>query len=298
MAQPVSHPGAGFPVVDAHVHVNRFDWMNDGPRKIIETNPTFPLMARFIHDPDGFLEHLDAEGIWQAWLINYSAKIVMGYGWEVNDWVAGYVQADPDRLVAVGGYDPRTDGEGALAMDRLVELGIKALKIHAVHQHLLPGLHREATQAGGRLGAAYARAQELGLPVIFHTGTSVFPGADNAFADPALVEPVLADFPDLSVILAHGGRPDRTAAALDLMDRYPNALLDLSSCPPRRLPDYFGGFAGLEALAPRTLWGSDWPGPRVPGMGANVDAFLRLGLPAKAVRAILRDNSQKLLARA
>ncbi len=295
MASPISHPGAGYPVVDAHVHVNRFDWMNEGPRRVIETNPTFHLMQAFIHRPDAFLDHLDREGIWQAWLINYSAKLVMGYGWEVNPWVAQYVQADPQRLVAVGGYDPRTDGPGDQAIDSLQQMGIRALKIHAVHQHLNPGLHRQSGQAALRLGAAYARAQEVGLPVIFHTGSSVFPGADNAFADPGLVEPVLADYPDLKVILAHGGRPDKTATALELMHRYSNALLDVSSCPPHRLPDYFGGTQGLEELAPRTLWGSDWPGPKVPGMGANVDAFLKLGLSDRAQRAILYDNSRQLL---
>jgi len=75
----------------------------------------------------------------------------------------------------------------------------------------------------------------------------------------------------------------------------PNAWLDLSSCPPTRLRAYFGD---LEALAPRTVWGSDWPGPGVPGMGANVEAFLALGLSAEANRAILHDNLTRILARA
>ena len=275
---------SGIPVVDGHVHVNRFDRMRPEVRKTIESNPTFPLMERFVADPDAFLAHLDAEGIQQAWLINYCAEAVMGYGDEVNPWVAEYVQADPERLVAVGGWEPR-HGDGAKAADRLRDLGIKAVKVHTVHQHLRPD--------DVRLRPLFARLEELRMPVVFHTGTSRFPGADNSYADPSPAGAVCAAFPDLPVILAHGGRPDQTNEALTLVDRFDNAWLDLSSCPPGRLRHYFGD---LESRAQRTLWGSDWPGPGVPGMGANVEAFLALGLSPAANHAILADNAKRLLA--
>jgi len=275
---------AGIPVVDAHVHVNRFDLMTPGARQVIESNPTFPLMERFVRDPDAFLAHLDAEGVWQAWLINYCAPLVMGYGDEVNPWVAGYVQADPERLVAVGGFDPATQRDGAAAADRLHGLGIRAVKVHTVHQHLRPD--------DARLRGLFARLAELRMPAIFHTGTSRFPGADNSFADPAPIGALCARWPDLPVVIAHGGRPDQTDSAVALVEEFDNAWLDVSSCPPHRLRDYFGD---LEALAPRTLWGSDWPGPGVPGMGANVEGFLRLGLSGAANQAILHDNALRLL---
>jgi hypothetical protein len=273
-----------FGVVDAHVHVNRFDLMTPGASSLIAQNPTFPLMERFLREPAAFLEHLDREGIRQAWLINYCARQVMGYGWEVNEWVADYVQADPTRLVPVGGYDPRLDGDGEAAAGRLRDLGIRAVKVHPVHQHL------RSDDAG--FLPLYGALERLGIPAIVHTGTSRFPGADNAYADPAPLANVLMRFPRLQVVIAHGGRPDRTAAALDLLRRFPNAWLDLSGCPPHRLYHYFGD---LEALAPRTLWGSDWPGPGVPGMGANVEAFMGLGLSERAHRLILHDNAVRLV---
>jgi hypothetical protein len=273
---------AGIGVVDGHVHVNRFDLMHPQVQATIRSNPTFPQMERLVRDPAAFLEHMDAEGVEQAWLINYCAKEVMGYGPEVNDWVAGYVDADPKRLVAVGGVE--VDDAGEPAVERLADLGIRALKVHTVHQHVRPD--------DPRLEEAFAACERRGMPVIFHTGTSRFPGADNAYADPAPIAAVCARHPKLPVVLAHGGRPDWTKAALAIVAEHPNAWLDLSSCPPRRLPDYFGD---LEALAPRTLWGSDWPGPGVPGMGANVEGFLALGLSTKANRLILRDNARSLL---
>lgn len=271
-------------VIDAHVHVNRFDLMRPGARAVIASNPTFPQMQRFVADPRAFLAHLDAEGIAAAWLINYCAKDVMGYGWEVNAWAAQYAATDPARLVAIGGYDPRHDGDGGQAIDALHAMGVRGLKVHTVHQHLAPDDHR--------LSGAFDQLALHGMPLVVHTGTSRFPGADNSFADPTPLAAVCRDHPGLQVVVAHGGRPDHTQAAVDLVHRFPNAWLELSSCPPRRLADYFGD---LEQLADRCVWGSDWPGPGVPGMKANVDAFLALGLPPQANRAILRENALKLI---
>lgn len=299
-----AEPGvAGVPVVDGHVHVNRFDLMAPGPRAVIEQNLTFPLMERFVRDPEAFLEHMDREGIQQAWLINYCAKKTMGYGWEVNPWVADYVQADPDRLVAVGGYDPRLDGDGGAAVDALRDLGISALKLHPVHQHLPPDIHRQGTAVADRMAAAYGRLEALRMPLVVHTGTSMFPGAANAYQGVAPIGAVLEDFPDLQVILAHGGRPDQCDEALRLMTRHPGAWLDLSSLPPKRIPQWFGdldrpfadGRGNTVTLADRTLWGSDWPGPKVPGMGANAQAFLALGHSREAQWKVLHDNAAGLL---
>ncbi len=277
-------PHGGIPVIDGHVHVNRFDLMRPEAQALIRQNPTFPLMEKFMRSPEAFLEHMDKEGVQQAWLINYCAKEVMGYGWEVNEWVAKYVEADKARLVAVGGYDPKHDGDAFEAAGKLHDLGIKAVKIHTAHQH------RRANDP--ELWSLYSGMERLGMPLIFHTGSSRFPGADDFFADPTPISNVCLSFPKLQVIIAHGGRPDQTAQALEVVAMCKNAWLDLSSCPPQRLKDYFGD---LEALAPRTLWGSDWPGPGVPGMGKNIEAFLKLGLSEKANRMILHDNAASLL---
>ena len=72
----------------------------------------------------------------------------------------------------------------------------------------------------------YRAAEANGIPVMVHTGTSIFPGARNKYGDPIYVDDVAVDFPDLKILLAHGGRP------LDEQRVLPGA--SPSKCLPRR----------------------------------------------------------------
>jgi len=123
---------------------------------------------------------------------------------------------------------------------------------------------------------------------MIHTGTSVFPGARNVHADPLPADDVAVDFPRLTLILAHAGRPLWSHVAFFLARRHPNVLLDLSGIPPRKLLEEL---PRLPEIADRCLWGSDWPGPGVPGLRRNVEQFLSLPIPEEARRAILGGNA-------
>src|SRR5438477_4983874 len=82
----------------------------------------------------------------------------------------------------------------------------------------------------------YAEAQRLHLPVMIHTGTSVFPGARSRTGEPMAVDDVAVDFPDLTIILAHGGRPLWMEQAFFLVRRFPRVYMDVSSLPPGHIP--------------------------------------------------------------
>ena len=145
-----------------------------------------------------------------------------------------------------------------------------------------------------RPGTEGCRHEEAGRPVMVHTGTSVFPGARNRFADPMAVDDVAVDFPDLRIVLAHAGRPLYMSTAVFLARRHGNVLLDLSGIPPRKLLEYL---PRLEEISDRCLWGTDYPSPGVTSMRRNVEDFLSLPLSEGAKRRILFDNAEALLAR-
>ena len=135
---------------------------------------------------------------------------------------------------------------------------------------------------------------------MFHTRTSIFPRARNKYGDPLDLDDVIVDFPELKVIIAHGGRPLWMDTALSLrgLRRSRNVYLDISSLPPKNLLNYF---PWLEKFADRAMFGSAWPGPIakhpfgvVMDLGKNVEDFYALPLAEDVKRQILRETALKL----
>jgi predicted TIM-barrel fold metal-dependent hydrolase len=244
----------------------------------------------FQASPDAFLRYMDACGLERAALINYVSPDVMGFTSEVNDWCARYASAAPDRLIPFGSVHPRFTKDPAAETRRVIDLGIRGLKIHPPHQLFAVNDYRTGGPGAG-VGDVLRVAEECRIPVMIHTGTSVFPGARNAYADPMPADDLGVDFPALRVILAHAGRPLHGEVALFLVRRHPNFFLDLSGIPPKRLFRYV---PRLAEIAGRCLWGSDWPSPGVSDLKRNVEEFLTLELDDAARRSILWDNAERL----
>jgi uncharacterized protein len=278
-------------IVDFHVHMNPWDLLKpDVERVLRSTQPQYDELKRYWSDPRAFLRRMDEEDVERACLINYVAPDVMGYQPTVNDWAHRYAQADPDRLVAFGGFHPAAVKDAKAEVERLLsKLELRGIKIHGPHMLLAPNAYLEGTKG---LALLYERCQELGVPVMFHTGTTVFPGARNKYGDPMLIDDVAVDYPRLKIVLAHGGRPLWMETATFLVRRHPHVWMDISSVPPKSLLEYF---PKLEQLSEKVLYGSDWPGPHVTGMRPNADALMGLPLTGEAKRRILRGNAERLL---
>jgi predicted TIM-barrel fold metal-dependent hydrolase len=281
----------GYLVTDLHIHIQPWEMLLPEVRARMERGrKDLPAIRECMSSPEALLKFLDGSGIDRVALINYTSPDLMGFTDDVNAWCARYCATAPDRLVPFGSVHPRFSKDPAGDTHRILDLGIRGLKVHPPHQLFQANEYRTGGPGAG-IGEVYRVAQERKVPVMFHTGTSVFPGARNTYADPMPLDDVAVDFPELPMILAHAGRPLHGPTAFFLARRHKNILLDLSGIPPARLLEYV---PRLEEVAERTLWGSDWPGPGVPDMKANVEAFLALDLPDAARRAILHGNALRL----
>ncbi len=280
------------PIIDIHVHVQPLRQFNARSfEQVRRGHPNWAEVEKICEEPAALLRYLDSAGVERAGLINYVSPEVTGFTAEVNDWVARYASADPRRLIAFGSVHPRHVGDAAAETDRLAGLGIRALKIHPSHQWFAPNAYRGELPS---LSAVYRRAAAHGMPVMIHTGTSIFPGARNVYAQPMLADDVGVDFPDLTVILAHGGRPLWMNEAFFLVRRHANVHMDISSIPARRLLEYF---PRLEEIADKVLFGTDWPGFGMNDMKAGIEGFLALPISAAAKRKILYGNAARLFPR-
>lgn len=239
-------------------------------------------LEAFESDAALFERHLDAEGIDAAVLVNYVSPVVMGYTPESNAWVAKFAEGRP-RLVPMGSAHPDVTPDVGAEVRRVLDLGVRALKVHPAHQLLYPH--------DARLRPLYEIAQERRVPVTIHTGTSIFPRAKNRFTDPMFVDDVAVDFPDLTILLAHAGRPLWYEAAAFVARRHANVHLELSGIPPKKLLQVL---PRLPELDHKSVWGSDWPSMGVKSLRANVEAFLALPLSDAAKGRILWENGARI----
>lgn len=279
-------------VWDCHVHIQPHWMLKPGVLDILRLGTgQAETIDTYIRNPGKFVEYLDSVGVEKAGLVNYVAPKTMGFGPKVNDFLHDYCQGYPDRVYGYAGILPKQKDDARREMNRILRLGIRALKLHPPHQLFYPNEY-----LGGRPGLreVYRIAEREGLPVMIHTGTSVFPGALSKYGDPMTVDDVAVDFPDLRIIMAHGGRPFWTEQAFFLLRRHPQVYMDISSIPPQNLLKYF---PRLEQVSQKTMFGSDWPGPGVPDIRSNIDKFLKLDLSEEVKERILWGTAAEVFKR-
>lgn len=277
-------------VIDIHIHIQPLWQMKPKAlERMREGHRDFEDLMSVMKDPERLLRILDSSEVEKAGLINYVSPDVMGFTDEVNDFVIDYAKGRRDRLIPFGSLHPRFSKDPTGEMDRLIhKLGIQGIKIHPPHQLFYPNDYRNGVTA---LEIIYQKAEDAGIPVMFHTGTSVFPGARIKYGDPVYIDDVAIDFPRLAIILAHGGRPLWMDTCFFLVRRHPNVFMDISGIPPKRLLDYF---PRLEEIAHKTLFGSDWPGPMVKSIQENIEVFKSLSISEEAKKNILRETALKI----
>lgn len=278
----------GHLLIDAHVHVPVLGslapaWMEwacgFGPEGILEELWDSEGRPR----PDRLDELFADQGVDAALLFcEYSPKAT---GYQEFDDLLPIVEHNPARFRPVANVNPHLHFPIADEVNRQLDHGAAALKLHPVH-----GGFRCDDRA---LYPAYQVLAERGAPLIVHCGTSSFPGSMNELADPQFLLPVVRDFPTVDVVLAHGGRGWWYDAAAFMALSNERVWIELSGLPPKRLPEYYARF-DLARLARKWIFATDWPG--VPGTAQNARAVAGLGFDEATAAAVLGRNALQVYA--
>jgi len=158
----------------------------------------------------------------------------------LHDRVARLAAAHPGRFYGMANPNPHTpEADYRREVERCItELGFVGIKIHTMAHALPPD-----SPAGRR---AFDAARDLGVPVMIHTGAGI------PWANPALVAPAAARYPDVKIVLAHSGMHVLTAEAIEVARAHGNVYLETSWTPGFLIRAWVG-----ELGAGRVLWGSD-----------------------------------------
>ncbi len=148
----------------------------------------------------------------------------------------------------------------------------------------------------------FRRAEELGLPVLFHQGTSPVQFADLDYAHPRHIDRLAIACPELRMILAHMGHPWQTDCIV-VIRKHPHVYADISAQFYRPW-SYYNAFrlATEWDVLHKLLFGSDFP---IATPQETIDAMATVNdivegtklprVPEAAMEQILHRNSLELL---
>ncbi len=271
------------PVVDFHLHA--YDVPVTGPPSFVafmdrQLGRPFTAFMEAHSMTESYLAVLDEAGVDYGVILAEVAPITSALG--SNETVARLCKRSP-RLIPFASINPSGTENPARELERLVtEHDFRGLKLYPTYQYFYPN--------DPMLYPLYAKAQELRIPVKWHTGSSVFPASRLKYGDPLYLDDVAVDFPELTIILTHSGRPFWYDRAYALARFRENVYMEIAGLPPQRLLTYF---PELERVADKVLFGSDWPS--VPTIKKNIEAIRGLPLSDTAKARILGGNAAQIL---
>jgi uncharacterized protein len=212
----------------------------------------------------------------------------------VNDDTAAFVKAHPEKFIGfmtVHPFSPQVMDE----IERCTgDLDLRGIKLGPNYQHFDP--------LGPEAFAVFKRAEELGLPILFHQGTSPVQFADLDFSHPRHIDRVAMAFPNLKMILAHIGHPWQTDCVV-VIRKHPNVYADISANFYRPWSHYNAFRIATEwDVLHKLLFGSDYP---IASPQETMDALRRVNdvtegtalpkVPLDKLEAILHRESLALL---
>ena len=212
----------------------------------------------------------------------------------VNAAAAALVARAPEKLIGFMSVHP--DEPGVLEeMERAYgDLGLRGLKLGPNYQNFDP--------LGENARRVYARAQEMGIPALFHQGTSPMRDAPIRYAHPLVMDEIAMLFPDLRIVMAHMAHP-WLEDCLVVVRKHPNVYADVSARFYRPWSFYNGMRYAYEwKVMEKLLFGSDYP---VTTPQEDMDGLRHLNdftrehhlpeVPQKALEAIIQRDSLDLL---
>jgi len=204
---------------------------------------------------------------------------------EGDEWGRRAVAEHPGRLHGCLLVDPNRGVAAVAELRRAVaDLGVVAAALFPA------GLVPQRAISDPCCYPLYAACCELGLPVFVNVGVPG-PRFPMGVQHVEHLDTVMADFPELVVVMRHGGEPWE-ALAVALMRRWPNLHYSTSAFAPRHYPTAIVDYANADG-ADRVLYAGYFP------MGLSLERIMTdmPNVPFKddVWPKFLRENARKVL---
>ena len=329
--------GQGIDVVDLHMHPGRYEDLGPVGRDFLRASlpnalpvslkdQTLSVAASYLLNPYGNIIGIKAESE-QAGLSRVGLFAVYAHAtWGVtsNESIISYLD-DPRNF----DYKSRSFFFGLASLplngwpeneERSLQELRQALKHSYMKGIKLAFIHNSIPLNDSKYDSIYEVAQERGVPVYHHIGSSPlrrlkdFPDSAAQYHylksyDPAGLERAIRKFPDVIFIMGHMGYDFNDEGysfsdkVFDLASRYQNVYLEISAFGDAlHDPEGVKMYEMLKAIKARgfisrTLYGSD--GPSVPGgtkkyLASTLQNMEKLGFTHSEAEAVLGTNTRRI----
>jgi predicted TIM-barrel fold metal-dependent hydrolase len=186
---------------------------------------------------------MDAAGVAKAVLCSSYAK------YDSGPWLEEALSRFPDRFVGSLVVDPREGMAAVRKVDDAVRNGTAKLV-------RMLALYVQQPYNDAVYYPVYAKCAELGVPVGLNVGMPG-PKVPGKHQHPLSLDDVCSFFPELTIIMSHGGDPWGGLCA-KLMQRWENLHYMSSAYSPKRIPAEIIEWANWRG-SDRVMWASDYP---------------------------------------
>jgi predicted TIM-barrel fold metal-dependent hydrolase len=163
---------------------------------------------------------LDRHNVVRAVITGRDCETTYG-GKSNNDSVVDFVRQFPEKFIGFVGLDPH---KGMKTVEQLKSaVAEEGMRGAAVDPYLAQIYANDA-----KYYPIYAKCCELDIPIVFTTGpATLVPGAIIDHVAPRYIDVVARDFPELKIVISHGGYPWVNEAVI-VAERNQNVYIDLS----------------------------------------------------------------------
>jgi len=180
---------------------------------------------RLVRQDPELIADLDAAGIMRAVITGFDERTTAGKTFVENECVAALLERHPDRFIAFAGVDIMRGDRAVRQLEYWVkERGFRGLSLRP----FMIGLPADDK----RYYPFFEKCVELDIPLSIHASANWTTSRISDLGHPRHFDAVACDFPQLKLILSHGGYPWVLEACL-LAWKHPNLFLELAAHRPK-----------------------------------------------------------------
>ncbi|MEM7128302.1 MAG: amidohydrolase family protein [Chloroflexota bacterium] len=222
----------------------------------------------------------------------FGGKAKLAGLWVDDRDVAAYVHEDPTRLIGFLSLDPtQLNWEEELRFGHQ-ELGMQGIKLMPMYAGFMP--------QDESLNPLWTYAQENGLPVLLHTGTTFISQGPLKTTLPRHIDDVARRFPEVRIVMAHLAHPYE-GECVAVIRKHPHVYADVSALHYRPWQLFHSLMLVHEyGVWHKLLFGTDFPVTTVDESIAGLRDLCtvqidRFRLPQEQIEAMITRDSLTLL---